>query len=99
MFGCKCFEHIPKDERSKLDVKSNECIFIGYGQDELIQSRDVVLVEHQTIKDIEKVKRSNTKVNGGLIDFDLIPTTKDATNGDAFQQNENREDVDEPGIL
>ena len=34
VFGCKCFVHIPKDERSKLDAKSKECIFIGYGQDD-----------------------------------------------------------------
>lgn len=30
-FGCKVFVHIPKDERSKLDVKLKQCIFIGYG--------------------------------------------------------------------
>ncbi|GJW71983.1 retrovirus-related pol polyprotein from transposon TNT 1-94 [Tanacetum coccineum] len=27
--------HIPKDERSKLDVKNKPCVFLGYGQDEL----------------------------------------------------------------
>ena len=34
VFGCKAFVHVPKDERSKLDVKTRQCIFIGYGQDE-----------------------------------------------------------------
>ncbi|KAD6119895.1 hypothetical protein E3N88_11166 [Mikania micrantha] len=34
VFGCKAFVHIPKDERSKLDVKTKPCIFLGYGQDE-----------------------------------------------------------------
>ncbi|XP_048234354.1 uncharacterized protein LOC125370936 [Ricinus communis] len=34
VFGCKAFVHIPKDERSKLDVKSKPCVFLGYGQDE-----------------------------------------------------------------
>ena len=33
MFGCKSFMHIPKDERSKLNVKTLQCIFMGYGQD------------------------------------------------------------------
>ncbi|KAI5335775.1 hypothetical protein L3X38_025909 [Prunus dulcis] len=28
------FVHIPKDERSKLDAKSKECIFMGYGNEE-----------------------------------------------------------------
>jgi len=31
VFGCKAFVHVPKDERSKLDVKSRQCIFISYG--------------------------------------------------------------------
>ncbi|GJU25788.1 putative RNA-directed DNA polymerase [Tanacetum coccineum] len=33
-FGCKASVHIPKDERSKLDVKGKPCVFLGYGQDE-----------------------------------------------------------------
>jgi hypothetical protein len=31
VFGCRAFVHIPKDERSKLDSKTKECIFLGYG--------------------------------------------------------------------
>ena len=34
VFGCKAFVHVPKDERSKLDAKTSQCIFIGYGLDE-----------------------------------------------------------------
>ncbi|GJU87980.1 putative RNA-directed DNA polymerase [Tanacetum coccineum] len=34
VFGCKAYVHIPKDERSKLDVKGKSCMFLGYGQDE-----------------------------------------------------------------
>ena len=34
MFGYKAFVHIPKDERSKVDVKTQQCIFVGYGQDQ-----------------------------------------------------------------
>ena len=33
VFGCKAFVHIPKDEKSKLDVKTRQCVFIGYSQD------------------------------------------------------------------
>ena len=29
VFGCKAFVHIPKYERSKLDVKAKPCIFLG----------------------------------------------------------------------
>ena len=111
VFGCKCFVHIPKNERSKLDVKSKECIFIGYGQDEfgyrcydpiqrkLIRNRDVVFVEHQTIEEIEKMQGSNTQIDGDLIDFDPIPTTEHATHGDASKQDEDHEHVDEPCII
>ncbi|RDY03953.1 hypothetical protein CR513_12375, partial [Mucuna pruriens] len=34
VFDCKAFVDVPKDERSKLDMKTRQCIFIGYGQDE-----------------------------------------------------------------
>ena len=69
MFGCKACVHVPKDERSKLDVKTKQCIFIGYGQDEfgyrfydpidkkLIRGRDVVFFEDQTIEDIDKTEK------------------------------------------
>ena len=31
VFGCKAFVHVPKEQRSKLDSKSTQCIFVGYG--------------------------------------------------------------------
>lgn len=34
VFGCRAFVHIPKDERSKLDDKSKQCIFLGYAHSE-----------------------------------------------------------------
>ena len=87
VFGCKAFVHVPKDERSKLDVKTRQCVFIGYGQDELgyrfydsiqkklIRSRDAVFVEDQTIEDIEKAQKDVPESNGSLKDLDLIPPT------------------------
>ena len=57
VFGCKAFVHIPKDERSKLDVKAKPCILLGYGYEEfrhglwdplskkIVRSRDVVFLE------------------------------------------------------
>ena len=80
VFGCKAFVHIPKDERSKLDMKTQQCIFISYGQDEfgyrlfdpvekkLVRSRDVVFVENQTIQDIEN-GNSVSDDNNGLVDL------------------------------
>ena len=34
VFGCRPYVQILKDERSKLDDKVKECIFLGYGHEE-----------------------------------------------------------------
>ena len=33
VFGYRAFVHIPRDERSKLDGKSKQCILLGYGNE------------------------------------------------------------------
>ena len=57
VFGCQAFAHVPKEKRSKLDPKSEPCIFVGYGEDQfgfrlwsltdkkIIRSRDVIFNE------------------------------------------------------
>ena len=30
VFGCDAYVHVPKEKRTKLDSKSEKCIFIGY---------------------------------------------------------------------
>ena len=30
VFGCDAYVHVPKEKRTKLDNKSEKCIFIGY---------------------------------------------------------------------
>ena len=74
---CAC----SKDERSKIGVKTRQCIFIGYGQDEFgyrfydpikkkfVWNRGVVFMEDRTIQDIEKVENSvsNDSIMAGLI--------------------------------
>ncbi|KFK32108.1 hypothetical protein AALP_AA6G199700 [Arabis alpina] len=84
--GCKAFVHIPKDERSKLEMKSRQCVFIGYGLVEfgyrfydpvtkkLIRSRDVVFMEDQTIKDIDKSGKPAQRYEC-LIDSEVVPST------------------------
>ena len=34
VFSCRAFVYVPKDERSKLDVKAKPCIFLGYDHKE-----------------------------------------------------------------
>jgi len=84
VFGCKAFVHVPRDERSKLDSKTRECIFIGYGFDEfgyrlydpvqkkLVRSRDVVFFENQTIENIDKVKEPESHASGSLVDIEPV---------------------------
>ena len=79
--------HIPKDERSKLDAKTRQCVFLGYGQDEfgyrvydpvkkkLVRSQDVVFMEDQTIQDILKTDTPVPQCSDGLIDLDPVPLT------------------------
>ena len=33
VFGCQAFVHVTKEKRSKLDPKSQACVFVGYGED------------------------------------------------------------------
>ena len=84
VFGCKAFVHVPKDERSKLDAKSRQCIFIGDGENELgyrfydpiekklVRSCDVKFMEDQTIEDIDKVEKSIRKEDNGVADFEPV---------------------------
>ncbi|KAF2294481.1 hypothetical protein GH714_011777 [Hevea brasiliensis] len=87
VFGFKAFVHVPKDERSKLDVKTRQCAFIGYGQHQfgnrfydsiqkkLVRSCDARFVENQFIKDIDKVQKAIFEPNGDSTNVELIPLT------------------------
>ncbi|KAK2983980.1 hypothetical protein RJ640_027305 [Escallonia rubra] len=62
VFGCIAYAHIDKEEKKKLDSKSQKCVFIGYGGDEygyrlwdyehnkIIRSRDVIFNESRLYK-------------------------------------------------
>lgn len=84
VFRCKAFVHISQDERSKLDPKTRQCIFLGYGLDEfgyklfdlvakkVLRSKNVVFVEDQTIEDIVKTKKRPRQQC--QVDLDPLPT-------------------------
>mgnify|MGYP004715408667 CR=1 FL=1 len=102
VFGCWAFGYIPKDERSKLDVKSKQCIFLGYGHKnfdyrlynsidkKVIRSKDVVILE-----DIEKCdnsKSSDDIPSSSNLDLDQVPIPVDFNQGKV--ETEQREDID-----
>ena len=78
---------MPKDERSKLDAKTRQCIFIGYGLDEfgcrlydpiekkLVRSRDIIFMENQTIEHIDKAEKVESSSFDGIVHHDEVPHT------------------------
>lgn len=60
VFGCKAMVHVPQEKRTKLDIKSTECIFFGYSTEskayrmynpktkKIVTSRDVIFIENNT---------------------------------------------------
>ncbi|PKI50177.1 hypothetical protein CRG98_029421 [Punica granatum] len=69
MYPSRASIHVPRDERSKLNAKTKQCIILGYAHEEfgyrfgdpnsrrIIKSRDVVFFEDQTIEDLQKLEK------------------------------------------
>lgn len=84
-FGCKAFMYIQKDERSKLDAKSKQCIFIDYGKDgvgyklydsignKLINIYEVVFMEDQTLEYIYKMEKTTPEKDINLSNINPVP--------------------------
>ena len=111
MFGCKAFIHVSKEQRSNLDDKATPCIFIGYGDEEfgyrlwdsekqkIVRSRDVVFLEHKTIKDMEKNVRGAKLTYEGIADLTLGQTSsKSDTNEVEISESEPGTELKEPVI-
>ena len=62
VFGCPAYVHIPSKERSKLDLKSRQCVFLRYGKgvngykfwdpkaNKVVISRDMIFDENFILK-------------------------------------------------
>lgn len=78
VFGCDAFEHVPKEKRSKLDNKSEKCIFIGYKirvkgyklwnpvTRKEVYSRDVIFREVGGTSRVEEVIREKRTRKAGV---------------------------------
>ena len=81
VFGCISYVHIDSNEKSKLDAKSNKCVFVGYGDDEfgyrfwdyenrkIIRSRDVIFNENVMYKDRSIVESSSSSTEAETKEF------------------------------
>ncbi|RDX69198.1 hypothetical protein CR513_51722, partial [Mucuna pruriens] len=106
VFGCKAFMHVPKDERSKLDMKTR------YGQDEygyrlydsvekkLVKSHDVQFMEDQTIEAIDKNGKQHDYVGDQQLgDVFDVPLYDDVEEEQEMSQDENPSDAPEPPLV
>ena len=78
VFGCDAYVHVPKEKRTKLDNKSERCIFIGYKDGlkgyklwnpetrKVVYNRDVVFREVKDVVTHEVLPKEPEK-----IDFEL----------------------------
>ena len=81
VFGCISYVHIDSAERSKLDAKSNKCVFVGDGDDEfgyrfwdyenrkIIRSRDVIFNENVMYKDRSIAESSSSSTEAETKEF------------------------------
>ncbi|KAE8676976.1 Vesicle-associated protein 4-1 [Hibiscus syriacus] len=101
VFGCISYVHINSAERSKLDAKSNKCVFVGYGGDEfgyrfwdyenrkIIRSRDVIFNENVMYKDRSTTKSSNTEAETKeFAEFEEISVNDVQISPEAVQEEE-----------
>lgn len=86
VFGCKAYAHIPNQKRTKLEMKSTKCIFVGFPENtkayklyntstkKVIISRDVVFFEgNESI--VQEQQDVQTNEHFGM--FESFPTDDD----------------------
>ena len=109
VFGCRAFVHIPKDERSKLNVKVKPCIFLGYSHEEfgymlwdpmsrkIVKSRDVMFLEDQLVDEGDKVEKASSSAEIPIRIDPVVPPTVHANHGGELQEGnsvtENEDDL------
>eukprot|EP00253_Pinus_taeda_P032217 PITA_32217 len=63
VFGCDAYVHVPKEQRTKLDSKSEKCMFIGYKdglkglEEELEDEEPQTLVVRRSIRERRHLER------------------------------------------
>ena len=71
LFGCIAYAHVPKEVRSKLDDKSEKCIFIGYDEQSKAYklfnpiAKKVIVIQDVIFKEEESLARSLDKSIAG----------------------------------
>ncbi|KAE8686500.1 cytochrome P450 71A9-like [Hibiscus syriacus] len=63
VFGCISYVHINSAERSKLDAKSNKCVFVGYGGDESTAESSNTEAETKEFAEFEEISGNDVQIN------------------------------------
>jgi hypothetical protein len=62
-FGCEAFVHIDKENRTKLEVRSKKCTFIGYGVNDFVIAYGIMKITISLGVEMSySMKRSCTKI-------------------------------------
>eukprot|EP00253_Pinus_taeda_P031811 PITA_31811 len=95
VFGCDAYVHVPKEKRTKLDSKSEKCIFIGYKDGlkgyklwnlvtrRVVYNRDVLFIE---MKDV--IKHEVQPNEPEKIEFELKEEETDSTTEEESEDEE-----------
>ena len=99
-FGCICYAHVPAEKITKLDEKSQKCVFLGYSDvtkgyklldvktNKLVVSRDVIFDE-KTIWNWEDKKIENTAIISSNQEED--EKDEDVSQGGEISDSDNEE--------
>jgi hypothetical protein len=94
VFSCSTYTHIPSEERSKLDPKSRQCVFLGYGKrvkdykfwdptaNKAVISRDVVVDENFMLKSTQGKEQQGPKSSSSdkqMVQVELETPVQDNT--------------------
>ena len=108
VFRCMTFEHVPKEQRLKLDSKATPCKFVRYGDAEfgykiwdlkkkkMIRSQDVVFHETENLANLEKTKKTKDAIAGVL---DLTPTSSSSNYATNREEVQDENLGDEPVVV
>jgi hypothetical protein len=47
VFGCRAFVHVPRDERSKLDSKTKQCVLLGHPDEQCHRTVQIIRAQVQ----------------------------------------------------
>lgn len=97
VFGSSAFVHIPKEDRQKLDAKSERCLFVGYSEGQkawrfwnpvtrkIKVSRDATIYEEEAFGDTSPDPQM-VPLAQSVVDGDNIEQRRDAATNEHFNQ-------------